>query len=254
MARPDPGSGTLVPTRAGVGEPSGRNAAERARVIVRDAPLLPSRPRPSLALAARRTFRPPPPQPATTADRALEELAPDAFPPFADDLDYAGLGRRARAIAPALRARRAGGSRPDARVRQGARPRSRRVVASLRRFRELVAARLPRRPRSTRRSAASSGCSARSVTAAGRCSSPATTCPELEGSLARRALTRSRCTAPRRTSSRSARALPGALGGPRRPGEAAGAVSRRRAEIAGGAIARPGRGARLVTRRWTRSS
>jgi membrane-bound lytic murein transglycosylase A len=34
---------------------------------------------------------PPPPEAAKTADLALEELAPDAFPAFADDLDYSGL-------------------------------------------------------------------------------------------------------------------------------------------------------------------
>jgi membrane-bound lytic murein transglycosylase A len=33
----------------------------------------------------------PPPEPARTAERALEELRPEAFPAFADDLDYEGL-------------------------------------------------------------------------------------------------------------------------------------------------------------------
>jgi membrane-bound lytic murein transglycosylase A len=34
---------------------------------------------------------PPPPGPARTPELALEELSPEAFPAFADDLDYAGL-------------------------------------------------------------------------------------------------------------------------------------------------------------------
>jgi membrane-bound lytic murein transglycosylase A len=34
---------------------------------------------------------PPPPEPARTPEKALEELAPEAFPAFADDLDWAGL-------------------------------------------------------------------------------------------------------------------------------------------------------------------
>ncbi len=45
----------------------------------------------ALALAGCRVISPPPPEPAKTADRALEELPPEAFPPFADDLEYAGL-------------------------------------------------------------------------------------------------------------------------------------------------------------------
>jgi membrane-bound lytic murein transglycosylase A len=40
--------------------------------------------------AACRTVRPPP-EPARTAERALEELSPADFPAFADDLDWAGL-------------------------------------------------------------------------------------------------------------------------------------------------------------------
>ncbi len=45
-----------------------------------------------LALAACRIVPPPPePSAATTAEGALVELAPEAFPPFADDLDFAGL-------------------------------------------------------------------------------------------------------------------------------------------------------------------
>ncbi|BDG03574.1 murein transglycosylase A [Anaeromyxobacter oryzae] len=43
-------------------------------------------------LAACRTVPPPPPpEPARTPEKALEELAPEAFPAFGDDLDYAGL-------------------------------------------------------------------------------------------------------------------------------------------------------------------
>jgi membrane-bound lytic murein transglycosylase A len=46
----------------------------------------------ALSLAACRTVPPPPPpEAAKTAERALEELTPAAFPAFADDLDYAGL-------------------------------------------------------------------------------------------------------------------------------------------------------------------
>jgi membrane-bound lytic murein transglycosylase A len=56
------------------------------------------RTRPALAaaaalavLAACRGAKPPPPEPARTPDKALEELAPEAFPAFSDDLDWAGL-------------------------------------------------------------------------------------------------------------------------------------------------------------------
>lgn len=44
-----------------------------------------------LAAACRTVVPPPAPEPARSAERALEELAPDAYPSFADDLDYAGL-------------------------------------------------------------------------------------------------------------------------------------------------------------------
>jgi membrane-bound lytic murein transglycosylase A len=44
-----------------------------------------------IAALACRTVTAPPPEPARTADRALVELRPEAFPAFADDLDYAGL-------------------------------------------------------------------------------------------------------------------------------------------------------------------
>ncbi|HET7825197.1 MAG TPA: MltA domain-containing protein [Anaeromyxobacter sp.] len=45
----------------------------------------------ALALASCRVVGPRAPEPAKTPERALEELSPDAFPAFADDLDYAGL-------------------------------------------------------------------------------------------------------------------------------------------------------------------
>lgn len=44
-----------------------------------------------LAAACRTVVPPSAPEPARSAERALEELAPDAYPSFADDLDYAGL-------------------------------------------------------------------------------------------------------------------------------------------------------------------
>ncbi len=45
----------------------------------------------ALAAGCRYVAPPPQPEPAKTSDGALEELAPEAFPAFADDLDYAGL-------------------------------------------------------------------------------------------------------------------------------------------------------------------
>ena len=45
----------------------------------------------ALAAACRSVAPPPVPEAARTAEGALEELAPEAFPAFADDLDYAGL-------------------------------------------------------------------------------------------------------------------------------------------------------------------
>jgi membrane-bound lytic murein transglycosylase A len=46
----------------------------------------------ALPLASCRIVAPPPePEPAKIAERALEELRPEAFPAFADDLDFAGL-------------------------------------------------------------------------------------------------------------------------------------------------------------------
>jgi membrane-bound lytic murein transglycosylase A len=45
----------------------------------------------ALAAACRTVPPPPEPAPAKTAERALEEVPAEAFPAFADDLDYAGL-------------------------------------------------------------------------------------------------------------------------------------------------------------------
>ncbi|HEX9050477.1 MAG TPA: MltA domain-containing protein [Anaeromyxobacter sp.] len=45
----------------------------------------------ALVLGCRLVAPPPAPEAAKTAEGALEELAPEAFPAFADDLDYAGL-------------------------------------------------------------------------------------------------------------------------------------------------------------------
>lgn len=96
-----------------------------------------------LALAACRTVTPPPPpEPARTAAQALVEVAPDAFPAFADDLDYAGLdtaldrslGHLAR-LAAADPGRTLAFGREQVPVQ--------RVQATLVRFRELVAARPP---------------------------------------------------------------------------------------------------------------
>jgi membrane-bound lytic murein transglycosylase A len=58
----------------------------------------------AVVFSACRTVPPPPaPEAARTPEKALEELAPEAFPAFADDLDYAGLedalGRSLTALA-----------------------------------------------------------------------------------------------------------------------------------------------------------
>jgi peptidoglycan lytic transglycosylase A len=45
----------------------------------------------AVALASCRAVGPHGPEAARTPERALEELSPDAYPAFADDLDYAGL-------------------------------------------------------------------------------------------------------------------------------------------------------------------
>jgi membrane-bound lytic murein transglycosylase A len=93
-----------------------------------------------VVLAACRTVAPP--GPARTPERALEELAPDAFPTFADDLDYAGLDDAlARSLEHLARVAAADPGRellygreriPIARVR-----------ATLARFREIALARPP---------------------------------------------------------------------------------------------------------------
>jgi membrane-bound lytic murein transglycosylase A len=94
----------------------------------------------ALALASCRSTPAPAPSAATTADRALAELAPDEFPAFSDDLDFAGLEEAldlslayfAR-VAVADPGRTLGFGRE--RVPAG------KVAASLRRFREIVGAR-----------------------------------------------------------------------------------------------------------------
>ncbi|WP_041448013.1 murein transglycosylase A [Anaeromyxobacter sp. Fw109-5] len=94
----------------------------------------------TLALAACRTVPPPPPQPATTAERALEELSPGAFPAFGDDLDYAGLDAALEgSLQHFARVARADPGRTLAFGKE--RVPVAKVAASLRRFRELVGAR-----------------------------------------------------------------------------------------------------------------
>jgi membrane-bound lytic murein transglycosylase A len=111
------------------------------------------RPRPTLlpllaaaalvALGGCRPFwkaAPPPPQPAKTADRALEELRPEDFPAFDDDLGYARLeeaiGRSEQAL------RRVLASDPGRTFAFGReRVPVARLVATLARFRAIVAAR-----------------------------------------------------------------------------------------------------------------
>ncbi len=95
-----------------------------------------------LALAACRTPAPPhrPPEPARTAEGALEELAPAAFPAFADDLDLAGLDEallRSEAWAARIAAIDPGRTFAYGRVLVPVRQ----VQATLARFRALVAAR-----------------------------------------------------------------------------------------------------------------
>jgi len=82
----------------------------------------------------------PPPEPARTADRALEELRPDDFPAFEDDLGYArleeALGRSEEAL------RRVAASDPGRTFAFGReRVPLARLRATLARFRALVAAR-----------------------------------------------------------------------------------------------------------------
>src|SRR5512133_3237585 len=95
----------------------------------------------TLALGpASRVVAPPPAEAAKTAEGALEELAPEAFPAFADDLDYAGLddavGRSATWLARLAAADpgRTFGFGPD-------RVPIQKLQATLARFRELALAR-----------------------------------------------------------------------------------------------------------------
>jgi peptidoglycan lytic transglycosylase A len=96
----------------------------------------------ALALAACRTPGPPrrPPEPARTAEGALEELAPAAFPAFADDLDLTGLDEallRSEAWAARVAAIDPGRTFAFGRERVPVQ----RLLATLARFRALVAAR-----------------------------------------------------------------------------------------------------------------
>ncbi len=95
----------------------------------------------ALLLGSCRTVVPPAaPEPARTADRALEELAPGAFPAFSDDLDYAGLDDALeRSLAHLSRLAAADPGRTLAFGRELV-P-IQRVQATLVRFRELVLAR-----------------------------------------------------------------------------------------------------------------
>ncbi len=96
----------------------------------------------ALLVAACRTVGPPPPEPARTADRALEEVRPEAFPAFSDDLDYAGLDEAISRSAAALA--RLAAADPGRTLAFG---RERipiaRVQATLARFREIALARPP---------------------------------------------------------------------------------------------------------------
>ncbi len=95
---------------------------------------------PALALPACRTVPPPAPEPAKTAERALEELLPEAFPAFGDDLDFAGLedalGRSAAYLA------RVAAADPGRTLAFGReRVPIQKVQATLARFREIALAR-----------------------------------------------------------------------------------------------------------------
>ena len=93
-----------------------------------------------VALAACRIVRAPPPAPATTPERALEELTPEQFPAFADDLDYSGLDDAIeRSLVYFARVAIADPGRTLAFGKE--RVPAARVVATLRRFRELAQAR-----------------------------------------------------------------------------------------------------------------
>ena len=93
-----------------------------------------------LLLAACRIVRPPAPAPARTADRALEELPPGAFPTFGDDLEYTGLDEALeRSLVHLSRLAAADPGRTFSFGR--AQVPIQRVQATLARFRELVLAR-----------------------------------------------------------------------------------------------------------------
>jgi membrane-bound lytic murein transglycosylase A len=95
----------------------------------------------ALLPAACRVARPPPvAEPARTADRALDELTPGAFPAFGDDLEYAGLDEALeRSLAHLSRLAAADPGRTFSFGREQV-P-IQRVQATLVRFRELVLAR-----------------------------------------------------------------------------------------------------------------
>ncbi|MGC3999694.1 MAG: MltA domain-containing protein [Anaeromyxobacter sp.] len=83
---------------------------------------------------------PPPPEPARTADKALVELRPEAFPAFADDLDYAGLDEAVERSLVALS--RLASADPGRTLAFGAeRVPVQKLQATLVRFRELALAR-----------------------------------------------------------------------------------------------------------------
>jgi membrane-bound lytic murein transglycosylase A len=94
----------------------------------------------ALALSGCRTVAPPPPEPARTPERALEELAPESYPTFADDLDYAGLEEALeRSLAYLSRVAAADPGRTVSYGRE--RVAVQKVQATLVRFRELALAR-----------------------------------------------------------------------------------------------------------------
>lgn len=104
------------------------------------------RPRTSAALAALLSLAascrtpPPAPEPARSAERALVEVPPEAFPAFADDLDYAGLDEALSRSLDALA--RIAAADPGRTLAFGAeRVPIARVQATLVRFRELAGAR-----------------------------------------------------------------------------------------------------------------
>ena len=93
-----------------------------------------------VAFAGCRVVKPPPPAPATTPERALEELVPEQFPAFTDDLDLAGLDEAIeRSLTYFARVAIADPGRTLAFGKE--RVPAARVAATLRRFCELVQAR-----------------------------------------------------------------------------------------------------------------